>query len=406
MKIERFIAKRYFISKHKLNFITVISFISTLGITIGVASLIVVLSVFNGFGSLVESFLTSLDPDIRIDFVEENNFKTNEIDSLLAKNNLIKSYSPYLVSKVLIESKYAQSVIELKGINKSKFFQLYDSSKVKFYRSKIDNNSLSGIYLGVVLASELQIDLDDTLSVFAASSINSFLTGFSPIKKENFVVKGVFYSQNNQYDKSLAIIDIKDAFSLYGSSKPIQGYELSLNQPHSLENIKNELQIYFRQKAEVLDKYQIHDDLFSVMRIERWVAYLLLSLIIAVASFNILSSLSMTVLEKKRDISIMKSFGISEKSLIKIFLNEGAIIGIVGTLLGTLLGLFICWLQIEYKIYPLDPTQYKIDSLPLEIQITDFFTVAFASMTLSILAAAFPALRASKTNLIDGIKWE
>lgn len=406
MKIERFIAKRYFISKHKLNFITVISFISTLGITIGVASLIVVLSVFNGFGSLVESFLTSLDPDIRIDFVQENNFKADEIDSLLAKNNLIKSYSPYLVSKVLIESKYAQSVIELKGINKSKFFQLYDSSKVKFYRSKIENNSLSEIYLGVVLASELQIDIDDTLSVFAPSSINSFLTGFNPIKKENFLVKGIFYSQNNQYDKSLAIIDIKDAFTLYGSSKPIQGYELSLNQPLSLENVKNELQIYFQQEAEVLDKYQIHDDLFSVMRIERWVAYLLLSLIIAVASFNILSSLSMTVLEKKRDISIMKSFGISENSLIKIFLNEGAIIGIVGTLLGTLLGLFICWLQIEYKIYPLDPTQYKIDSLPLEIQITDFFTVAFASMTLSILAAAFPALRASKTNLIDGIKWE
>jgi lipoprotein-releasing system permease protein len=142
------------------------------------------------------------------------------------------------------------------------------------------------------------------------------------------------------------------------------------------------------------------------MKIERWVAYLLLSLIIAVASFNILSSLTMTVLEKKRDISIMKSFGVSEKSLLKIFLNEGAIIGFVGTILGTILGLFICWLQIEYKIYPLDPTQYKIDSLPLEVRIIDFFTVAFASMTLSILSASFPASIASKTNLIEGIKWE
>lgn len=406
MKLERFIAKRYFISKHKLNFITVISFISTLGITIGVASLIVVLSVFNGFGSLVESFLTSLDPDIRIDFVQDNNSKLNEFDSLFSKNNLIKSHSPYIISKVLIESKYAQSVIELKGIEKSKFFNLYDSSKINIYKSKKEKHTLPEIYLGIILANELQINLDDTLTVFAPSSISSFLTGFNPIKKGSFIVSGIFYSQNNQYDKSLAIIDLKDATSLYGSSKSIQGIEISLTQDNQLDKIKTELQNFLHDKAEVLDKYQIHSELFSVMKIERWVAYLLLSLIIAVASFNILSSLSMTVLEKKRDISIMKSFGISDNSLLKIFLNEGAIIGIVGTLMGTILGLLISWLQLEFKIYPLDPTQYKIDSLPLEIQVFDFFTVAFASMTLSILAAAFPATRASKTNLIDGIKWE
>lgn len=406
MKLESFIAKRYFISKHKLNFITVISVISTLGITIGVASLIVVLSVFNGFGSLVESFLTSLDPDLRIDFVQDEPNNVSFTESFLAREKSIKTFSPYIISRVLAESKYAQSIVELKSIQLEKFSNLYDSSKINFYKYKYNHNILPKIYLGIILANELQVDLGDTLTISAPTSMSSFLSGFSPVKQGNFIVEGIFYSQNNEYDKTLAIIDLKNAFTLLGSNRLIQGFEISLKENQDINQVRKKLQNQLNDKAVILDKYDIHSDLFSVMKIERWVAYLLLSLIIAVASFNILSSLSMTVLEKKRDISIMKSFGISDKSLLKIFLNEGAIIGIVGTLAGMILGLFICLLQIEYKIYPLDPTQYKIDSLPLKIEVIDFITVSIASMGLSILAASFPAAKATKTNLIEGIKWE
>jgi lipoprotein-releasing system permease protein len=406
MKLEQFIAKRYFIAKHKLNFITVISVISTIGIMIGVASLIVVLSVFNGFGNLVESFLTSIDPDLRIDLIEDNFENQKEIELFLNENKSVKTYSPYLISKALLESKYAQYVVELKGIEKTKFVQLYDTSKINLYEYESNIKTLPGIYLGIILASELQVNLGDTIKVFVPSSITSFLTGFKPVRKSEFIVEAIFYSQNNEYDKSLSFIDFNYAASLLASFKSIHGYEVALNQKSELEKIKNNLQNYFYKKVEVLDKNEIHRELFSVMKIERWVAYLLLSLIIAVASFNILSSLSMTVLEKKRDISIMKSFGLTDKSLLKIFLNEGAIIGFIGTFFGSILGLIICWLQINYKIYPLDPTQYKVDSLPLEIQAIDFLIVAFASISLSLLAAYFPALKASKTNLIDGIKWE
>ncbi len=406
MKLEVFIAKRYFVSKHKLNFITVISVISTIGIMIGVASLIVVLSVFNGFGSIVESFLTSLDPDLRIDFLQDEPTFINHTESFLLQDNSVKTFSPYIVSRVLAESKYAQSIVELKGIKLDKFSNLYDLSKINFYNIKSNYASFPKIYLGIILANDLQIDLGDTLKISAPTSINSFLTGFSPVKQSYFIVEGIFYSQNNEYDKTLAIIDLKNAFILFGLNKPIQGFELSLKENQDINQVRKKLQNQLNDKAEILDKYDIHSDLFSVMKIERWVAYLLLSLIIAVASFNILSSLSMTVLEKKRDISIMKSFGISDNSLLKIFLNEGAIIGIVGTLAGLILGIFICWLQIEYKIYPLDPTQYKIDSLPLKIEFMDFLTVSLASMGLSILSASFPAVKATKTNLIEGIKWE
>jgi lipoprotein-releasing system permease protein len=142
------------------------------------------------------------------------------------------------------------------------------------------------------------------------------------------------------------------------------------------------------------------------MKIERWTAYLILMLIIAVATFNTLGSLSMSVIEKRRDIGILSAMGISEKSILRIFMFEGILIGIVGTLLGVLLGYFICYLQIEYNIYPLNPAQYKVDSLPLELRLSDFFFVSGASLLLTFFAALYPAKRAAKVNPLEAIKWE
>ena len=142
------------------------------------------------------------------------------------------------------------------------------------------------------------------------------------------------------------------------------------------------------------------------MEIERWTAYIILSLIIAVATFNILGSLSMSVIEKKRDIGIMRAMGVNEKSILRIFMFEGLLIGFIGTLLGVIIGYIICYLQIEYNLYPLNPAQYKVDSLPLEIRISDFFFISGAAMLLSFFASLYPAKRAAKVNAIEAIKWE
>ena len=142
------------------------------------------------------------------------------------------------------------------------------------------------------------------------------------------------------------------------------------------------------------------------MQIERWTAYIILSLIIAVATFNILGSLSMSVIEKKRDIGILRSMGATENSVLKIFMFEGLLIGIIGTLLGAIIGYAVCYIQIHFNIYPLDPSQYKIDSLPIEVRLPDFFFISGASMLLSFLASLIPAKRAAKVNPISAIKWE
>lgn len=409
MNLEKFIAKRYLISRHKLNFITIISFLSIAGITIGVAALIVVLSVFNGFGSLVTSYLISLDPDLRIVFRSESTDKLhNEIEEKLNSLNEIKSFSPFVSGKVLALNRGKTEVINLRAVELRKINQLYDFDKLTILtKSDLSEKPGDGIFIGIRLADKLEAVSGDSITIVSPANIEGvILQGSIPLTKK-FLVKGIFYSQNNEYDESLAIADLIIGQQLLGFKKSFEGYEIKLSDREKSEEIKSKLNTLIDTEiAEVNTWYDFHKELYSVMQIERWVAYILLSLIIAVASFNILGSLSMSVLEKKRDIGIMKSFGVTETSILKIFLNEGILIGIFGTFFGVMLGYFVCWLQINFNIYPLDPTMYKIDSLPLEIRISDFFLVAGASMLLTFLAALFPARRAAKVDALQSIKWE
>lgn len=409
MDLEKFIAKRYLISRHKLNFITIISFLSVAGITIGVAALIVVLSVFNGFGSLVTSYLMSLDPHIRVIFKTETNKNQHyEFEKQFNSISEIKSYSPFVSGKVLALNREKTEVINLRAVELSKINQLYDFEKLTL-SSRISSleKSHDVVYIGIRLADKLEAITGDTITIVSPANIeNIIMQGSLPLTYK-FVVAGIFNSQNNEYDESLAITDLFIGQKLLGFRSSFEGYEIKLYNRNESVKVKDELNnLLDKNIAEVNTWFDFHKELYSVMQIERWVAYILLSLIIAVASFNILGSLSMSVLEKKRDIGIMKSFGVTENSILKIFLNEGILIGIFGTFFGALLGYFVCWLQLNYNIYPLDPTMYKIDSLPLELRISDFFYVTGASMVLTFLSALFPARRAAKVDALQSIKWE
>ncbi len=142
------------------------------------------------------------------------------------------------------------------------------------------------------------------------------------------------------------------------------------------------------------------------MLIERWSTYIILCLIIAVATFNILGSLTMSVIEKQKDIGILKSMGATNKSIIKIFMMEGILIGLFGTFAGLVLGLSVCYLQIEFNFYPLDPSKYIIDSLPIKVIISDIFVISGASLFLSLVSSFYPAKRAAKVPVLESIKWE
>ena len=407
MSYERFIAKRYLVSKHKINFITIISLISIAGITIGVASLIVVLSVFNGFGSLVTSYLMSLDPHIRISAISEEGEKSIvNLKETLKSVDDIKSYSAYVEGKVLAYNKGITQVVNLKGVEKNSVNSVYllNENIVDGDNKFSDEPS---IFIGLPLADKLRVMAGDTLTLISPLNIEQAITQLSLPLYKRLIVAGVFISKNNEYDEGYIFSELIDAQYLFGYKKDFQGYDIRLFDIDKSNSAKQKIFSQLDQEQFSINTwYDFHKELYSVMQIERWTAYIILSLIIAVASFNILGSLSMSVIEKKRDIGILRSMGVTEKSVLKIFMFEGILIGIIGTLLGVIIGYLVCYIQIKYNIYPLDPSQYKIDSLPIEIRISDFFFISFASMILSFLASLYPAKKASRVNPISAIKWE
>jgi lipoprotein-releasing system permease protein len=409
MKFENFIARRYLVSKHKVNFITIISIISICGITIGVAALIVVLSVFNGFGSLVTSFLINFDPHVRVEILNPDNVSSAEVlDSVLNKNKAVIKYSPYVNGKVLVYRAGLFQVVNLKGID-ARSENIYDIKNSLLYgKSSIrDNEGNPGMVLGLHLADKLQTLIGDTLTLISPAGIEKAITQFSTPKEQKFILTGIYSTNNNEYDDSYIFTSLKNAQDVLGYKNRIQGFDIRLNDIDESFDVKSQLLEELPEGEYRIETwYDFHRDLYSVMQIERWTAYIILCLIVAVASFNIMGSLSMSVIEKKRDIGVLSSMGAQQSSILKIFMYEGVLIGIIGTITGLIIGYFICFLQLKYNIYPLDPTQYKIDSLPLQLRLSDFFFVSGASLLLTFLASLLPAKRAAKINAIEAIKWE
>lgn len=316
MGYERFIAKRYLLSKHKINFISIISFISITGITIGVAALIVVLSVFNGFGSLVTSFLMNFDPHLRVEYKIDTKAKNaEELNSLIKQIPDLKSYAPFVSGKVLVVSNQQTQVINLKGIDTASTEKVYNIKENIIYGNDdlVGVDGQAGVIIGLRLADELRTLVGDTITVISPEGIERVVSQFGMPNSAKFIVRGIFSSQNNEYDESLMFVPLEDAQYLLGYDVDIQGYDIKLNNSDNSFNAKDFLESKLDANTfEVNTWYDFHKELYSVMQIERWVAYILLSLIIAVATFNILGSLSMSVIEKKRDIGIMRSMGSQE----------------------------------------------------------------------------------------------
>ncbi len=407
---ELFVAKRYIKSKHKLNFITIISIVSTLGITLGVGALIVVLSVFNGFGSLVTSILINVDPHVRINLISDAaNEQVAKVTDILGTLEEIESYYPFTEGKAILLHDKTYEILNLKGVSE----QFSDSDwgiKSNIRSGKLDLSGSGGtdkIIIGLPIAMRLSCRVGDTISITSASAIEKTAIFLSLPETQKYVVSGIFETSNKDFDFVYAFTSLESAKRTHSRGDRITGFEIRLHDIDDSEHVKEILSSRLDPELfSISTWFDLHKDLYSVMLIERWTAYIILCLIIAVATFNIFGSLTMTVIEKKKDIGILKTMGTKESSIKKIFMLEGLIIGIIGTVTGLLIGLFICYLQIEFNIYALDPSKYIIDSLPVELRLSDFAAVSIMSLFLSFFAALYPAKRAVKLSIIDAIKWE
>jgi lipoprotein-releasing system permease protein len=405
---EFFIAKRYLFSKKKFNFITVISLISVLGVTVGVAALIIVLSVFNGFSSKVTGMLINFDPHLRVEASGEGNVaEYKQLESRIRDLGYDHA-SVYTMNKGMLATNKSNEVVVIKGVEPDGVSSVSGIKDIiRFGQFDVsDEGGIGGVVIGFSLLNKLKSMPGDTITILSPIGLEKSLTQFIDPKSAQFVIKGVYDSDNKEYDGNFAFISLAKSQELFNLGSKVNGIEIRIPDISNSQNVKEKLMENLGSDFRVQTWYDLHADFYSILKVERITVYLILSLIIAVASFNILGSLTMTVIEKKRDIGVLKAIGATDGMITKIFLYEGISVGIIGMLAGTAIGILVTLGQKYFEFYKLDPLTYKIDALPVEMRIVDLILVPLAALFLCFLASLYPSRRAAALEPVSAIRWE
>jgi len=409
MSYEFFIAKRYLKSRRKTKFVSVITIISIGGVLIGVAALNFVLSMMNGFEKEVRSRIIGTTAHVSIFASYADGIE--DYQELLPKIKEIKhveEVAPFIYYKAAIASKEGSDGIVVRGIDPEKEKLVTDIERnVKLGSLDLEGEGEEppGILLGVTLADRLGVKLGDNVVLFSLKE-GSLTTGWSTPKASKLKVKGLFETGMYEYDASLAYISLSTAQKLFNLDHKVTGLQVKLDDLYKAEKVAKELELKLGYHFYAMDWMHMHKNLFSWMALEKYAMFIVLSLIVAVAAFNIISTLIMVVIEKRKEIGILKSMGATNTSIMKIFMFEGLVVGVVGTILGSGFGYLLCWIQKTFNLISLPAEIYFINSLPVDMRPLDFTIVALSAIALTFLATIYPAKRASQLTPVEAIRYE
>jgi lipoprotein-releasing system permease protein len=412
MSYSTFIAFRYLKSKRKVASVSVISFISLLGVIVGTAALIVVISVFNGFQGLVTNILVNFDPHIRIaassgEYIASPEEILAQVESIAE----VKSATMFLSSKAMMVSGGINRAVNIVGIVPVGNERISSLSNSIVLGNFLNPNQENQILIGISLADALDSVVGDTIAIISPAGIERSLTQFYQPKVVKFVVSGIYQSKNKDYDGYYAFVDLPAAQDLFTSPgenpspSMVNGIDVKLWNIDKSNEVKAKLESMLAD-VKIDTWYDLHKDLYQMMTLERIVAYIVLSLIVLVAAFNILGSLTMTVIEKRREIGALKTMGATQAGIMKIYLFEGACVGLLGSVIGLLLGFLVNEAQIKYELFKLDTSVYIIPALPVSMHLTDFIIVGLIAILISSIAALYPAKRAARINPAEAVRWE
>ncbi len=420
MDFRLLIARRYLLSRRQVTLISFITGISVAGVTLGVAALIVVLSVMNGFYDFVQNLLVSLDPHVRIVSADERGIE--QADSLVEIAlglEHVEYASTYVEGKALIIPRggsEVNKVVIVRGIDPEAYAGVSDVvARTGFGSFNLDSEEgrpglVAGMSLGrrMALAPPAPDEEGSRVALLSAPAIERMLANvFGGMPFMWFEVRGLF-ELDAVYDESHVFVSIDEAQRLFRMGETVSGIELRLDDLNRADEVKAVLQSRLSDDAyAVLTWYDLQKSLYDVMRLEKWGASLILALIILVAAFNIIGSLTMIVIEKRRDVGVLQAMGVSRRDVRRIFMLEGLLVGIVGTALGLILGLGLALLQQRYALVPLEGAEsFMIDAYPISIRWLDVVLVSAVALTLCALAAIYPAVRAASIEPATAVNVE
>jgi lipoprotein-releasing system permease protein len=406
MSYASFIARRYLRSRQRHGFLSLITLISILGVIVGTAVLVFALAIMTGFELEVKQRIVGTTAHVSVfPRVGDGINDWRPLDTVIANFPDVVASAPFIYYKAAISSSAANDGVIIRGIipeREAQVTRLRESIVAGSWDLKADSGR--GILLGRALADRLETRVGDEVVLYSLRG--EALSEGTPPKIMKFVVTGLFETGMYEYDASLCYIRMEDAQNLFLLPGKISGFHAKVKDWERADKVASALEGRLDSGLYCIDWMQMHKNLFSWMEIERVWATLALSLIVAVAAFNIVSTLIMVVIDKRREIAVLKTLGVPGSGIRAIFMWQGSFIGIVGTVLGLSLGLLMCWIQHTFKLVSLPPDIYFIDSLPVIVQLRDVLLVGFMAIIISFLATIYPARRAARLYPVEILRYE
>ena len=384
--------------------------ISVAGVTVGTALLIVVLSVFNGFFDVIKGMLLSNDPDLRIESAAGRSFViTDALEETLEGIPEIAVQSPFIQGKALVAHRGRRDqVVMVKGVEPERFARYADLDAL-MYAGGLDldvRNRMPGMLLSDQVSRSLRLHIGDDVALLSASGMRRALTQFTGPRVSRFEVRGI-YDMRQVIDEPVIYIDIAAAQRLFDLRGEVTGLDIRLHDHNRAEAVKRVLEQELGEHFLVQTWYDLQKPLYDVMNLEKWGAYFILMIIVLVAVLNIVGSLTMVVIQKQRDIGLLRSIGFRRKDIMSVFLRQGWYVGLIGCVLGGTAGLTLAWLQDRYELVKLAGAEsFIISAYPVQIQWLDVSFVMGGSLLLCVLASWYPALRAASIQPADAVRNE
>ena len=411
MGYELFIGGRYLRAKQRHAFISLITILSIAGVAVGVMALIVVIAVMAGFEADLKSRILGGQPQV---IVKRHGGAFSDYDKVLKEiegTDGVEAATPFILSQVMLRAKGGASGAVLRGIDPATAGRVMTTLQQVQLPAPSDTDStgntsagVPGIVLGRELARNLGVIEGDVIYLISPRGMLSPI-GHVPAMKQ-FRVTGFFESGMYDYDQTFAYIHIKDAQKLMRMGDSVSGIDIRVTNIYEAREISQEITSKLKFPYWAMDWMQMNRNLFKALKLERRVMFIILTLIILVAAFNIASSLIMMVMGKTRDIAILKAMGATERSIRKIFVFNGMVIGTFGTLLGLGLGLILCFLLKHIDVHELaGEIYYFTTSLPVKLEVLNVVSIIAAALLICFLATLYPARQASKLNPVDAIRY-
>ena len=410
MNVPLLIAQRYFLSKNKRNIITIISNISMIGVAVGTMALIIVLSVFNGLEDLVRTLYGKSDPNLVISATKGKAFDVDRTFLMKLENTPgVALLTEVIEDNALLQYHDRQMVVKMRGLSDNYFGQSQIDANIREGDHRLRRDSLELALVGAGVQHELSITLNNRLApmrlLYPRNTPGKKMLSIDPEKafnEQNLVAGGVFLIEQH-IDDSYIFVPLSFAQRLLGYSTRRTALYVKVGASFEIEQVKKQLRKQLGPSFKVQDSDEQHVSLFKAIKVEKLFVFITFTLVLLITSLNIFFSLSMLVIDKKKDISVLLAMGATEKMVRQTFLLVGAIVALVGAVTGLVLGVTLCWLQQYFGFVSMGMATSVVDAYPVKMQASDIVFTCLAIIFITLAVSIRPALNASRLDLRDNL---